>query len=356
MKRLFIGNLEIKYPIVQGGMGIGISLSGLASAVSNAGGIGVISSAGLGLLYRNLSKDYLKANILGLRQEIQKMRAKTKGIIGINIMHAMTNFDDMVNTSIEEKVDIIFVGAGFPTDLPKYLTPESKTKLVPIVSSSKAARLICARWKTQFNYFPDALVIEGPLAGGHLGFKINNLTNKNYSLENILQKVLIETKKIYNEYGCYIPIITAGGIYNGYDMHRLINMGADAVQMGSRFVTTQECDASENFKLEYINANIDSVKIIESPVGMPGRALKNSFLEKVEKGLKHPFECGYKCIKTCDFEKAPYCIINALYNAYKGNFNSGFAFAGTNAYKATKIETVNDIFKELIREYESCEK
>lgn len=351
MKELSIGGLKVKIPIIQGGMGVGVSLSGLAVAVANEGGVGVISSAGLGLLYRNLSKDFFQASILGLKEEIRLAKEKTLGAVGVNIMAAMTNFEDMVTTAIKERADIIFAGAGLPLDLPKFLTPKSVTKLVPIISSGKAARLIATRWKERYNYLPDAFVVEGPKAGGHLGFKNTQLDNPLFSLEKIVKDVLAERNKILEKFGYKIPVIAAGGIYDGDDMYDIMKLGVDGVQLGSRFVTTNECDASQEFKQEYINAKKQQVEVIQSPVGMPGRAINNLFIDKVRSGLKMPKACGFHCIKSCVLEKSPYCIIMALYNAYKGNMKSGYAFAGSNAYKATKIDTVKQVFSDLTEKF-----
>jgi NAD(P)H-dependent flavin oxidoreductase YrpB (nitropropane dioxygenase family) len=350
MDTLNIGGLQIKVPIIQGGMGVGISLNGLAAAVANEGGVGVISSAGLGLLYRNLSKDYLEASILGLREEIKKAREKTKGIIGINIMVALTNFEDMVRTSIEEKVDLIISGAGLPLDLPKYLTKDSITKLVPIVSSGRAAKIICEKWNSLYNYLPDAIVVEGPKAGGHLGFKANQITDDNFKLEALIPDVVKEVAVFEKQYNKEIPVIAAGGIYNGEDIYNIMQLGAKGVQMGTQFVTTNECDASIEFKNTYINAKEEDVEIIISPVGMPGRAINNEFLNAVKRGEKKPINCPVKCIKTCDAETTPYCIISALMNAYKGKFANGYAFAGSNAFRATKIRTVKELMNELVSE------
>lgn len=221
MKKLNIGNLSISVPIVQGGMGVGISLSGLASAVANEGGVGVISSAGLGLLYRNLSKDYIQASIMGLKEELRKAREKTKGVIGVNVMVAMSNFADMVKTAIAEKADIIFSGAGLPLNLPSFLQKDSVTKLVPIVSSARAARVITEKWHNLYNYLPDAFVVEGPKAGGHLGFKDEQINDEHFSLEHILPEVIDEVKDIETHYGKNIPVIVAGGIYTGEDINVL---------------------------------------------------------------------------------------------------------------------------------------
>ena len=351
MKKLNIGNLSISVPIVQGGMGVGISLSGLASAVANEGGAGVISSAGLGLLYRNLSKDYIQASIMGLKEELRKAREKTKGVIGVNVMVAMSNFADMVKTAIAEKADIIFSGAGLPLNLPSFLQKDSVTKLVPIVSSARAARVIAEKWHNLYNYLPDAFVVEGPKAGGHLGFKDEQINDEHFSLEHILPEVIDEVKDIETHYGKSIPVIVAGGIYTGEDIKRFMDMGAAGVQMGTRFVTTEECDASDIFKQTYIEAKQEDIQIIKSPVGIPGRAIFSKFIQKVKEGQKQPKTCMCKCIKTCDITKSPYCIIAALYNAFKGNMDNGYAFAGANAFRATKIVSVKETFRSLLDEF-----
>ncbi len=352
MKSLRIGNLAIAVPIVQGGMGVGISLSGLASAVANEGGVGVISSAGLGLLYREFTTDYLDASIQGLKEELRKAREKTKGVIGVNVMVAMSNFADMVKTSIAEKADIIFSGAGLPLDLPSFLKSDSTTKLVPIVSSGRAAKLICEKWKKNYNYLPDAIVVEGPKAGGHLGFKLEQINDENYSLEKLIPEVVAEVKKFEDEYNQPIPVIAAGGIYTGQDIKDIMDLGASGVQMATRFVTTDECDASDEFKQTYIDSKKEDIQIIKSPVGMPGRAIGNSFLDKVKLGYKQPIRCPFKCIRTCEISSSPYCIITALINAFKGNFKNGYAFAGTNAYLATKIISVKETFQTILKEYQ----
>jgi len=351
MNALRLGDLTINVPVFQGGMGVGISLSGLASAVANEGGVGVISSAGIGLMYKKMSSDYFEACIIGLKKEIEKAREKTKGIIGVNIMVAMTNYADMVKTALAEKVDIIISGAGMPLDLPKYREQFSKTKLIPIVSSSRAAKLICEKWKSLYNYLPDAIVVEGPKAGGHLGFKNEQLEDENYSIQELIPQVCKEVEIIEKTYDQKIPVIAAGGIYTGEDIYNIMKLGASGVQMGTRFVTTEECDADASFKQMYIDAKEEDIEIIKSPVGMPGRAIHNDFLTKVKNGEKMPIDCKFHCLKTCDWKTSPYCIILALYSAYNGNMNTGYAFAGHNAYKATKIESVKSIFESLHLEY-----
>ena len=351
MKGLKIGNLSVAVPIVQGGMGVGISLSGLAAAVANEGGVGVISAAGLGLLYKDSSENFLEASIIGLKEEIRKAREKTLGVIGVNVMVAMTNFADMIRTSISEKVDIIIAGAGLPLDLPSFLKKGSKTKLVPIVSSARAAKIICEKWKSNYDYLPDAVIVEGPKAGGHLGFKKEQINDNDYSLEKLVPEIVDELKSFEDKYSQQIPLIAAGGIYTGEDIHNILELGASGVQMGTRFVTTDECDASQAFKQSYIDATEKDIEIINSPVGMPGRAILSNFIKKVREGKKQPKKCPFKCIKTCDISKSPYCIIIALINALKGNFENGYAFAGSNAFRATKISSVKEIFQSLLKEY-----
>src|SRR5664280_298205 len=343
MKGLRIGNLAIAVPIIQGGMGVGISLSGLASAVANEGGVGVISSAGLGLLYKDFSSDFLAASIYGLKEEIRKSREKTLGVIGVNVMVAMTNFTDMIKTAISERVDLITAGAGLPLDLPSFLKKDSTTKLIPIVSSARATKIICEKWKANYNYLPDAVIVEGPKAGGHLGFKEEQIGDNDYSLEKLVPEIVNELKPFEEKYNQSIPLIAAGGIYTVSYTHLTLNLGASGVQMATRFVTTDECDASLAFKQAYIDAGEKDIEIIKSPVGMPGRAIFSNFIQKVRDGRKQPKKCPFKCIKTCDITKSPYCIIIALINALKGNFENGFAFAGSNAFRATKISSVKAV-------------
>lgn len=353
MKTLKIGNLLATVPIVQGGMGVGISLSGLASAVANQGGVGVISSAGLGAIYNKYSKDYRIASIWGLKEELRKARAATKGIVGVNVMVAMSNFADMVKTAIAEKADIIFSGAGLPLNLPSFLTEGARTKLAPIVSSARAAKVLCQKWFSEYNYIPDAIVIEGPKAGGHLGYKEDQLTDEHYSLEALVPEIVAEVRAFEAAHNCHIPVIAAGGIYTGEDIYRIMELGADGVQMGTRFVTTEECDADPAFKQTYLDAKPQDIEIIKSPVGMPGRAIHSSFLDRVKEGLKRPKNCPFDCIKTCDVTHSPYCIMLALYNAFKGKLQNGYAFCGANAWRAEKIQTVRDLMTTLRTEYDN---
>ncbi len=354
MKPLKIGELVATMPVVQGGMGVGVSLSGLASAVAEQGGIGVISAAGLGVIHHNLGKDTKESNLLGLRYEIRKARENTKGIIGVNIMVALTDFAELAKVAIEEGVDIIFAGAGLPLSLPSLLSESAKTKLVPIVSSARAAKLICTKWYQQYSYIADAIVVEGPKAGGHLGYKHEQIFDEEYSLENIVPQVVAEVKQFSKEHGKDIPVIAGGGIYSGEDIYNIMQLGADAVQMGTRFVVTEECNASLEFKQTYINATKEDINIIKSPVGMPGRAIIGSFLDKVARGECKPKHCPFDCIKTCNVVDSPYCIMLALYNAYKGRMEHGYAFCGANAWQCNKIVSVKELMEQLQKEYNAC--
>jgi len=331
MKGLQIGDLKVELPIIQGGMGIGVSMSGLASAVANAGGVGVIALAGLGMFEPDGAKNFKEANIRALKSQIQKARALTKGVLGVNIMVALTNFDDLVKASISAGIDIIIAGAGLPLSLPKHLNKGSKTKLVPIVSSGRAAKILCSKWKDQYDYLPDA-----------------------FALEKLLPDVLEQVRYFEETYQTKIPIIAAGGIYTGEDIKKIMDLGASGVQMGTRFVTTEECDASLKFKQTYFDSTKEDMEIINSPVGMPGRAIRNDFIEKIRKGEKRPVKCPYHCLSTCDIKTTPYCIVAALINGRKGNFFNGYAFAGSNAYKATKIVSVKETMESLVKEFEEA--
>lgn len=336
-------------------MGIGISLSGLASAVANRGGIGIISTVGIGLIGKHSSKNYKKNNIDAIREEIRKAREMTKGVLGVNIMSVITNFSDMVKTTLEEGIDIIFSGAGLPLDLPKYLTEGMKTKLVPIVSSGRAASIICHKWQQNYNYLPDALVVEGPKAGGHLGFKANALLDASNKLETLVEDVLKVVQEFKAKFNKEIPVIAAGGIFTGKDIFKMIQKGASGVQLGTRFVATEECDANVNFKNAIVDAKEEDVQIIKSPVGMPGRSVFNNFLEEAKEGKRRPEVCKNNCIRSCDPKTTSYCIAEALLSAYKGNLENGFVFTGTNAGRIKKITTVGAIFDELKADYKKAE-
>jgi len=349
--KLKIGGLVSRIPIIQGGMGVGISLSGLASAVANEGGIGVIAAAMVGIGEPDIAANSTQANIRALKREIRRAKELTKGILGVNIMVALTDFRDLVKTSLREGIDVIFAGAGLPLDLPGYLKDGMKTKMVPIVSSGRAATIICKKWLSKFDYLPDAFVVEGPKAGGHLGFKSEQLEDPDFALEKLIKEVVQAVKCFEAEHKAVIPVIAAGGVYTGADIQKFLGLGAAGVQMGTRFVATHECDAARAFKQAYIDAEKEDMVVINSPVGLPGRAVRNEFIDEVKNGKKKPFRCPYQCIKTCDHTNSPYCIAIALSCAKKGKFKNGFAFAGKNAYRVNKIISVKELIRSLLMEY-----
>lgn len=355
MPSLKIGDMVSERPVIQGGMGVGVSLSGLASAVANCGGIGVIATAGIAAAIKGQFVNNAKENLNALRNELRKARKSTNGLIGVNIMVALANYDDLIGVALEEGADVIFTGAGLPIRRPKGSPLENsrnyRTKMVPKVSSPKALQLIIRYWQKHYGRVPDAVVLEGPECGGHIGFTRNEIDSKEFSLKTLLPQVLKVARSFESEMGTPLPVIAAGGIYTGVDIRRALEQGADGVKMATRFVTTHECDADDKFKQAYIACNESDLIIIDSPLGLPGRAIKSTFLSETDNGEHLPEKCEFKCITTCNYEKAPYCIARALANSQQGNLKKGFVFAGANAYKATKITSVAELFEQLDVEF-----
>ena len=352
LPQLKIGNLIATIPIVQGGMGVGISLSSLAGSVSLNGGIGTISGVEIGFNEPGFSNDKSKANSKALKYHIHRAREICKdGVLGINIMTALNNFEEVVLDAVKQKIDIIFSGAGLPLKLPKF-TKGTNTKIAPIVSSGRAAAIICKSWDKHYNVVPDAVVVEGPLAGGHLAFTAKELSDPSYRLMLLLKDVLEAIKPFEVKYKKKIPVIAAGGVYYGKDIAELLHAGASGVQLATRFVATFECDASEHFKQAYIDAEVEDVNIIESPLGMIGRAIRNKFLDDVEEGRKRPVKCAYHCLKPCNPSTTTYCIADALINAQRGKMSNGFAFAGANVHRIKKIISVKELMEQLVKEAE----
>ncbi|GKX29509.1 2-nitropropane dioxygenase [Vallitalea longa] len=345
--KLKIGDLNINIPIIQGGMGIGVSKSRLASAVANEGGVGVISGVQIGYTEPDFFTDTLQANTRALKKEIRKARELSpKGILGVNLMVAMTNYKEYVTAAINEKIDIIISGAGLPIDLPK-LVKESATKIIPIVSSSKAARIILKKWE-KYNHLPDAIIVEGPKAGGHLGFKAKELVNDECkSLEEIVCDVINTVLPYEHEYSTRIPVIAAGGIMDGNDICRMLDLGAQGVQMGTKFVATNECDACEEFKEAYIDSRKEDICLIKSPVGLPGRAIMNNFITKTKQG-KIPIKKCFDCLHTCNPVETPYCISQALIDSVQGK--EGIIFSGSRAHEIKDIIAVKDLMDNLKEE------
>lgn len=352
MEGIKLGNKKSKYPIIQGGMGVGVSMHKLAGTVSKEGGIGIISTADIGYQEEDFSKNPMIANLRAIGKEIKKARAIAgeDKILGVNVMVALKNYAEIVKECVKQKIDLIISGAGIPKDLPEYVK-ESKTKIAPIVSSLRCCKLIVEHWRKKYNYIPDMIVIEGPEAGGHLGFKQEELGENKPKLEQITTDVVSYIKDVEKETGKKIPVIAAGGIWDGKDIKKFLKLGISGVQMATRFVATDECDASIEFKKAYVNAKKEDIKIIHSPVGMPGRAINNTFVQKEEKEKSKIDKC-YNCIKTCNIATSPYCITKALINAVKGNIENGLVFCGSNVYKVNKIMPVHDLMQELVTEAE----
>ena len=342
ISELRIGDLCARIPVIQGGMGVGVSLSGLAGAVAAAGGVGIISTAQIGYRDPDFGRHPIECNLKAIGEEIKKAREKANGgIIGVNIMVATRRYEDYVKAAVEAGVDLIISGAGLPMTLPEI---SGNARIAPIVSSRKSLSVISKYWQKKYSRKPDLIVIEGPLAGGHLGFSKEEIDaytvtdEKNYDDE---VKAIIE---LANE--LEVPVVMAGGVYERKDMEHYLAMGAKGVQIATRFVTTRECDASDAYKQAYIDAKKEDIVIVKSPVGMPGRAIHNAFLDKVAAGERFMRGCR-QCIITCKPDTAPYCITEALINAVEGRLDEGLIFCGSNAYRANKIETVADIMEEF---------
>ncbi|RKI77941.1 nitronate monooxygenase [bacterium 0.1xD8-71] len=347
IKPLKIGDLSARVPVIQGGMGVGVSLSSLAGAVAAEGGIGVISTAQIGYREPDFDTDPIGANLRAIGTEIEKARKIAKGgILGVNIMVATRKYEEYVKAAVAAGIDLIISGAGLPMDLPK-IVGAAKTKLAPIVSSVKSAQVIMRYWWKKYSRLPDAVVIEGPLAGGHLGFhkeQLEDIEALHYDEE--VKAIIAQVNETAAEHETEIPVIMAGGIYTREDMEHYVEMGAAGVQMATRFVTTYECDADEAYKQSYIDAGEEDIVIVQSPVGMPGRAILNPFMKKAKEGPIPHGRC-HLCISTCKPDQTPYCITDALVNAVKGKVDQALLFCGANAYRATRMEHVKDIMDEF---------
>ena len=349
LKPLIIGDLEIKIPIIQGGMGVKISRASLASAVANCGGAGTIASVGLGYNREATKADLVKASREGLQKEIRQAKQLTKGVVGVNVMVVLSNYEDLAYTAAKEKTDFIVSGAGLPLRLPEF-TEGTSTKLIPIVSSARAANIIIRTWRKRYNRLPDAIVVEGPLAGGHLGFKFEDLEPHK---ENMLENIVVDVLRVAKEYegpGINIPVIAAGGIFYGKDVAKFLKLGAKGVQIATRFVATFECQVADEFKKLYLAAREEDVVIIMSPVGMPGRAIRTKFVDRVMHGEKIPIQCNYQCLRTCNPKTVPYCIAEALFNAASGNLDNAVVFAGSNVPRVKKIVSVKELMNDIVSE------
>ncbi len=351
--KLQIGNITADVPIVQGGMGVRVSLSSLASAVAEEGGIGTISSIGLGDI-EAAKNEYERISREALEKEIRKAKLTSNSNIAVNFMGVLSNVDDLIKASTREGIKMIVYGAGLPAKLPGLIEDRS-VNLVPIVSSARVTEFILRSWNKRYERIPDAIILEGPLAGGHLGFSEEQLEQpEKYSLDNLLPEILETIKPYEDRYGKKIPVIAAGGIFDGKDIARMLTLGASGVQMATRFVCTVECDVSQEFKQSYLDTKEEDIVIIKSPVGMPGRAIQNKFLDDLEVKGKLKINCPYRCLTACKVSEARFCIAQALINSYFGDVDHGLIFCGQNAYRIDKIVTVKELISDLLAELEAA--
>ena len=349
---LDIGDIHVPFPLIQGGMGVRVSLARLAAAVTNEGGIGTIASVGLGDIEKSKT-DFDKVSRDALIDEIRRAKSLTDGPIAVNIMGVLSNARDLVQTSVREGIKLIVSGASLPLKLPE-MVDDVTVKLLPIVSSGRAADLILRTWDRRYARTADAVILEGPLAGGHLGFSFEQLRQpEKFSLEVLLPEVLAAVKPFEEKYRRKIPVIAGGGVFTGADIARLLQAGAAAVQMATRFVCTEECEVAPEFKQAYLDAKEDDIVLIQSPVGLPGRAVHNQFLRSIENDTADRLNCPYRCLTTCNIAEARYCIAKALSSAYQGDMEKGLVFCGQNAYRLNKIVTVKELMAELRAEIEA---
>lgn len=349
---LQIGDLTVPLPIIQGGMGVRVSLARLAAAVAEEGCIGTIASVGLGDIEES-KVDFERSCREALIYEIRRAQDLTRGPIAVNIMGVLSNARDLIETAVREGIKIIVSGASLPLKLPE-MVEDPTVKLVPIISSGRAADIVLRAWDKRYRRTADAVILEGPLAGGHLGFSIEQLQEpERFALSVLLPEVLGAVRPFEDKFARKIPVIAAGGIYTGTDIARMLEAGAAGVQMATRFVCTPECEVAPEFKRAYLEAREEDIVIIKSPVGLPGRAIRNRFLKKMEAGGSEKIQCPYHCLATCNVAEARYCIALALVNAYQGNMEKGLVFCGQNAYRCDRIVSVHDLVAELKAELEA---
>lgn len=348
LPELHIGGLSARLPVIQGGMGIGISLSGLASAVANAGGIGIISGVQIGFRDAEFRKNPVAANLRAIGRELARARSLAPGgIIGMNFMSIDAHYDEYVTEAVKNGVDLIISGAGLPLSLPE-LVAGSKTRIAPIVSSGRACRLIMTKWLKKFDRIPDAVVVEGPLAGGHLGFHLDDLlAGTNQTLEQALTDVVAYVRGFCEKHGVTIPVIAAGGIRSHADVCRMFELGASGVQVGTLFAATEECDASDRFKQTYIDARPEDVRIIKSPTGFAARAVNTDFVQRAYDRGGIPVEHCFRCMpEICNAAETPFCLSQALFDAATGE-KDGLVFCGGRVGEITKISTVPEVMRTL---------
>ncbi len=342
---------NLKIPVIQGGMGVGISMGGLAGAVAKEGGMGVISTAGIGFREKDFWENSQAADRRALEKEIRKAREISggRGLIAINAMVATTSFEEMVPFACELGIDAVISGAGLPLHLPE-LVKDYQVMIAPVVSSGRAAKTLLRMWKQRHGRAADFIVVEGSLAGGHLGFSREEAEEgKAQPLMEIVEEVVQEANLAAEE-GYKIPVFAAGGIFDGADIRKALQAGAFGVQIGTRFIVTEECDATQEFKNVILRASHEDVRILRSPVGMPGRGLATPLVEKASEERVPPRRC-IQCIKTCDPGRTPYCISRALIQAYYGNYEEGLFFCGDNVGRVSEMTTVAALMEEFAREW-----
>jgi len=354
LKTIKLGNKEITIPVIQGGMGIGVSLGNLAGAVMKQGGMGTISAANPGFRKPEFQRKPLLSNLEALGEEIRKARviAKDKGMLAVNIMVKGTNYAAYVKQAVVNKVDAIISGAGLPLELPK-LVKDSGIAIAPVVSSAKAAQVICRSWDRKHGVAPDFVVVEGPDAGGHLGFSREELEDGSHqSLKEILLEVLEVVKPFAEKVGRKIPVFAAGGIFTGEDIAEYVKLGAAGVQMGTRFIGTHECDANDGFKQRFLDAEEDDIILTKSPAGLPGRALRTSLTTALETVDRVPPKWCVDCLDPCIPKTTVYCISEALMNAADGNLEEhALVFTGVNGHRINKLASVKEVVDELMIEF-----
>ena len=347
---------RLPLPILQGGMGVGISLDGLAGAVAACGGMGTISTAFCGFQEPDFAQNPNAANLRALERQVKhaKELSKGAGLVAVNAMVATSQYADIVRTAIRAGVDAVVCGAGLPRDLPAIAAevPESDAALAPIVSGGRAASLICKLWDKHYGRVPDFVVLEGPLAGGHLGFSkedaLESQAGRPKPLSSLLREVLDALAPFQEKYGRDIPVFVAGGVKNGAEMRRYMDEGAAGAQFATRFIATEECDASEGYKQALLDARQEDITIVQSPVGLPGRALRSPLIRRVEAGTQpRPDRC-VKCLVPCDFKTTPYCISRALIAARNGDWENGLFFCGANAGEVDRLSTVREQMEQII--------
>lgn len=343
---LVIGDLVARVPIIQGGMGIGVSMSGLAGAVAREGGIGVISAAQPGFEEPDFFRNTFEANKRAMVKQLKRAREiAPHGIIGVNMMCRGRHYGEYVRNAVQHGADIIFSGAGLPTTLPA-LVEGTKAKIAPIVSTAKAAKVILHLWEKHHNRTADLVVVEGPKAGGHLGYTREQAETIHDGYEGELKKILAVVETYAQKFGRKIPVVFGGGVFEKKDIEHYLSLGLSGVQMASRFVATNECDAAPAFKEMYVKAKKEDIILVNSPVHMVGRAIRNAFVRRTEEGRVPVTHC-FQCLKECDPRTTPYCITMALIRAVKGDVENGLVFCGAETWRINKIQSVHDLIKEL---------